>query len=189
MTALLPNPALEQYLTIPGLGSSGAHHWQTLWEKAYPDHFTRVEQDNWDLPDCTQWVEKMQKQVIQLDAPVVLVAHSLGCIAVVHWASLYSSPWVKAAFLVAPADAEECKRLNFVKDFSPISTSQLSCRSMVVASTNDPYCTFDRAALFASDWGSTLVNVGNEGHINALSGHGSWPKGLEWLVSIGNYTT
>jgi predicted alpha/beta hydrolase family esterase len=37
------------FLTVPGLGSSGTNHWQTLWEKQYPNNFKRVEQENWDL--------------------------------------------------------------------------------------------------------------------------------------------
>jgi hypothetical protein len=184
MTDSTSNYLTNQYLTTPGLGSSGAEHWQTLWEKNYPHRFKRVEQLNWDLPDCTEWVEKLQDRISKLDTEVVVVAHSLGCIMVAHWAARYTSPMVKGAFLVAPADAEECSRLNFVEGFSPISKVPFAFPSTVVASTNDPYCSFERATQFAYDWGSELVDVGEQGHINSLSGHGAWPEGLELLFRI-----
>jgi predicted alpha/beta hydrolase family esterase len=49
---------------------------------------------------------------------------------------------------------------------------------MLVASANDPYCTVERAAEFASCWGSDFHIAGDAGHINVESGHGPWPEGL-----------
>ncbi len=51
--------------------------------------------------------------------------------------------------------------------------------SIVVASTDDPCVSLDRAELFARSWGSRLVNLGKAGHINSASRLGSWPEGLE----------
>lgn len=41
----------------------------------------------------------------------------------------------------------------------------LGFRSIVVVSSNDPYVSLERAQLFASGWGSQLVNIGVGGHI------------------------
>jgi len=36
-------------LILPGLGSSDARHWQSMWEQRYPE-FIRVNQQEWDAP-------------------------------------------------------------------------------------------------------------------------------------------
>eukprot|EP01035_Chromulina_nebulosa_P068504 gene68504-93870_t len=54
----------------------------------------------------------------------------------------------------------------------------------VVASRTDPYVTFERAEAFAADWGSRLVDLGDAGHINILSGHGLWLDGLTHLYAL-----
>jgi predicted alpha/beta hydrolase family esterase len=35
----------------------------------------------------------------------------------------------------------------------------------------------DRVATLAADWGSTLIDLGEVGHLNPASGHGPWPAG------------
>ncbi len=80
-----------------------------------------------------------------------------------HWAAKYSSPWIEGALLVAPADAELSKRLNFVEGFVPIPFAPLPFKSIVVASTNDIYATIKRSQFFADAWGSEFINLGKKG--------------------------
>ncbi|QRR02121.1 RBBP9/YdeN family alpha/beta hydrolase [Dyadobacter sandarakinus] len=176
------------FLTVPGLASSGPQHWQTIWEKHYPDTFSRVQQHNWDWPVKDDWVGQLQKQVAELAQPTVLVAHSMGCITVAHWAQEYAPGQVVGALLVAPADAEQSKRLSFVVGFSPIPLKTLPFKSIVVASTNDRYATLSRSKHFADHWGSEFINLGKKGHINAVSGLGDWPEGKEILQKLGSVT-
>ncbi|WP_159472696.1 alpha/beta hydrolase [Dyadobacter sp. 3J3] len=173
-----------RFLTVPGLAGSGPQHWQTLWEVQQPDVFNRIEQDNWDWPNREDWVERLQEYISKLTSPTVLVAHSLGCITVVHWAAKYSSPWIEGALLVAPADAELSKRLNFVEGFVPIPFRPLPFKSIVVASTNDIYASIKRSQFFADAWGSTFINLGKKGHINAVSKLEDWPEGKEILKQL-----
>jgi predicted alpha/beta hydrolase family esterase len=56
---------------------------------------------------------------------------------------------------------------------------------MVIASANDPWVSLERAQYFAENWGSTFINIGDAGHINAASGHGEWPEGLRLLQQLG----
>jgi len=175
-----------RFLTVPGLAGSGPQHWQTIWETQHPDSFTRIEQDNWDWPVKTDWVARLQEVISELTEPSILVAHSLGCITVVHWAAQFSSPWIEGALLVAPADAELSKRLNFVEGFTPIPAIPLNFKSIVVASTNDIYASIKRSQVFAEAWGSEFINLGKKGHINAVSGLNDWQEGktiLKQLVS------
>ncbi|WP_031530697.1 RBBP9/YdeN family alpha/beta hydrolase [Dyadobacter crusticola] len=172
------------FLTVPGLASSGPQHWQTIWEEQYPAHFNRVQQVNWDWPVKEEWVGQLQKEISELKGPTVLVAHSLGCITVAHWAQEFHSEHIKGALLVAPADADLSKRLNFVVGFTPIPTGKISFPTIVVASTNDMYASIARSQTFAADWGSEFINVGKKGHINAVSGLSDWSEGKEILYKL-----
>jgi uncharacterized protein len=175
-----------KFLIIPGLGSSGTVHWQSLWEKQYPERYHRVEQINWDLPVCHQWIEKLDEEVGKLTKPTFLIAHSLGCLTVVHWANKYASEMVKGAFLVAPPDVENSRRLSFIEGFSPIPSLKLPFKSIVIASTNDQYASIERSNEFAFHWGSEFINIGKKGHINASSKFGNWEEGQDLLLKFIN---
>jgi predicted alpha/beta hydrolase family esterase len=175
------------YLTVPGVTNSGPQHWQTLWEKKFPDTFHRIEQENWDTPVCSEWTDQIELEV-QMRKPenVVLLAHSLGCTAVVQWAKEYAATAseIKGAMLVGPSDCEAETYTFDTKGFTPIPLAKLPFRSLVVASTNDKWVSLERAQFFADHWGSELINVGDAGHINADSGHGEWTEGLELLKRL-----
>jgi predicted alpha/beta hydrolase family esterase len=53
--------------------------------------------------------------------------------------------------------------------------------SVVVASSDDPFVTIERARQFANAWGSKLVEIGAAGHVNADTGFGEWPQGEQML--------
>jgi len=171
------------YLNIPGLYNSGAEHWQTRWEELYPSRFARVNQDDWVLPVKNSWVEKLNDHIAELSSPTILVAHSLGCITVAHWASEYNSPFVKGALLVAPADVESTSKEHF-NTFAPVPLNCFSFPSTEIASTTDPYAAIHRSARWAAYWGSRFVCVGDRGHINSSSNLNEWEEGLSFLHSL-----
>jgi predicted alpha/beta hydrolase family esterase len=172
------------YLIVPGVTNSSPQHWQSLWEKEFPERFRRIVQAEWDAPVCADWTATIESEVRQ-ESPerVVLVAHSLGCTAVVQWAKRFGTR-VKGAFLVAPSDCEAPTYTFDTKGFAPIPRERLPFQSLVVASTDDEYVSLARAAEFAAAWGSELVNVGAKGHINLASGFGEWNEGLELLKRL-----
>lgn len=164
---------------VPGWRDSGSGHWQSLWAERLPGA-RRVVQDDWFSPLRLPWVSRLAETVISAPGPVVLVAHSLGCITAVHLPASVARR-VHGALLVAPADPE---RRGVLADFAPVPNRLLPYRSIVVTSTNDPYCPARRAAAYAKTWGSEFVRVPNAGHINVESGHGEWPLGLALLQSL-----
>ena len=169
-------------LIIPGLGGSGPEHWQSLWEGSHPEYH-RVRQSEWERPRCADWVSNLDAAISAANQPVVLVAHSMGCMAVVHWAATTGNPdkRVAAALLVSPADVEAETIPSGPTEFAPCPLIRLPLKSIVVASTNDPFATLDRTKTFAGAWGSELVILESAGHINAASGHGPWPEGERFL--------
>ncbi|MFN8354395.1 MAG: alpha/beta hydrolase [Spirosomataceae bacterium] len=171
------------FINVPGLSNSGPTHWQTIWEEESPTQFVRVKQHNWELPDRTDWVFNLEQLIQVQTVPFMLVAHSLGCLAVAHWAERHYSPLLLGALLVAPADAERSPE-SVLASFAPIPRTPLGFPSTVVASTNDPYMTFPKAADLAASWGSQLVNIGAKGHINAASRLGDWYEGRKLLFRL-----
>lgn len=169
-------------LTVPGLSGSGPQHWQTRWEQSLPG-VHRVMQSDWDTPSCSKWVANIEAAVARSGPETIIVAHSLGCIATAHWARQTKLP-VKAALLVAPADAERPSFPETATGFTPIPLESLPFPTIVAASTNDEYCSLERAAFIAGHWGSRFVNVGDKGHINALSGLEDWAEGQFMLRSL-----
>lgn len=175
-------------LIVPGLGNSGEDHWQSIWQRD-TENFRRVQQDNWNEPDFDTWVDSLARQITAIDDPVFLVAHSVGCALVAHWAARHMSPRtpdtsvsILGAFLVSPADVDSRERAPpEIRDFAPMPLVPLRFPSIVVASEDDPYVSEERAQFFAECWGSEFVSAGPQGHINANSGHGPWVDGSDIL--------
>ncbi len=167
---------------VPGWRDSGPDHWQTRWQRHLPSA-TRVRQQNWTHPVRADWVAALAAHIEALEAPVVIAAHSLGCITLASLPARVLDR-VAAALLVAPADIERANAPEVLRDFGPIPLARLPFRSTLVASTNDPYCTLERATGFAEHWGSRVIVARDAGHINAESGHGEWTEGLRWLSAL-----
>ncbi|MDP3137769.1 MAG: alpha/beta hydrolase, partial [Burkholderiaceae bacterium] len=70
-------------IIVPGWRDSGPGHWQTLWAERLPG-VRRVVQDDWISPTRQAWVGALTQAILEAPMPVVLAAHSLGCIAVTH---------------------------------------------------------------------------------------------------------
>jgi prephenate dehydrogenase len=174
--------AAATVLVVPGWHNSGPRHWQTIWEHQNPI-FLRVQQKDWEFPHREWWVRRISEEVRQAPAPIVFVAHSLGCIAVAHWCQTATDAVhkIKGALLVAPSDVDSKDSPPQTKDFAPLPRRLLPFPSILVASNNDPFLTMHRARDLAHAWGSRLVDIGPAGHINGDSGLADWPEGKRLL--------
>ncbi len=175
-------PTRPTVLILPGWKGSGAGHWQTLWQSARPE-LRRVEQASWTEPVLGDWAVELEKAVRGAPSPVLLVAHSLACALVAHWARAGSVGRVAGALLVAPADVDD-STLGTPCTFAPMSRERLPFPSWVVGSRDDPYASFERAGEFALAWGGQLLDAGRSGHLNVESGHGPWPRGAKLLAAL-----
>jgi hypothetical protein len=173
------------HLIVPGWAGSGPEHWQTHWEHALGA--SRVELADWLSPDPDAWTSALDAAVASLarrdPRPPVLVAHSLGCIAIARWARA-SRRSVRAALLVAPADVEYAPCLPTLRTFIPVRRARLPFSSLVVTSDDDPCVSLPRAEAFASAWGSELAVIARGGHLNAASKLGPWPEGRALLDDL-----
>lgn len=169
---------------IPGLRNSGPDHWQSLWEKKYPDMFRRIHQHNWQEPEREAWIQEIE-QVLQQEElnNTILTGHSVGCAAIVHWVQAYGHV-VKGALLVAPSDVDHQDYPTYIKGFSPMPLEKLPFKTIVVASTNDHVVSPERAKYFADCWGSELIVLKDAGHIEGKAGYGAWEEGLKLLFRL-----
>ncbi|MBH0112178.1 alpha/beta hydrolase [Novosphingobium sp. YJ-S2-02] len=172
-------------LVLPGIGGSGPAHWQSLWQEA-DTAARRFRPSSWDQPGLSDWISALERELEACAGPVVLVAHSLACLLVAHWAEGSAQvARVAGAFLVAPPDPDGA---DFPRaqagSFAPVPTARLPFPALLVASRDDPYASIDYARTRAQQWGTGFVDVGEKGHINAGSGLGAWSEGQGLLAAF-----
>ena len=174
------------FLIIPGYGGSDPGHWQSLWQQQ-DARFRRVEQRDWWNPVCDEWVETLKQAVAASGPQTVLVAHSLGCGLVAHWAAqapLELLRRVRGALLVAPADVERPGCPEPLRNFAPMPRDLLPFPSLLVGSDNDAAASALRAMELARAWGSEAAILSGAGHINVKSGHRYWEQGFGYLYRL-----
>ena len=177
-------------LVVPGLRDHVAQHWQTLLAARLQDErrpVRSVTPMGRDDLSCAARVEAIEREARAIAGPIVIVAHSGGCIAVAHWARRTRRA-VHGALLATPPDFETpmpagYPSLEALSDggWLPVPRARLPFRSIVATSRNDPLSTCDRALALAAAWGSECVDLGAVGHLNPASGHGEWP-GADALI-------
>lgn len=178
---------MTTFLVVPGWQNSGPQHWQSLWQQKSRNWY-RVEQTDWNNPVGADWVATLDQTIRTLGHsrgnPIVLVAHSLGCLTVAHWFDKHSPDGVIGAMLVAPPDLTRADAPKEIVGFLPVPTLQIPVPSVLVGSSNDPYCPLDVAQDMARQWGAAFINAGSFGHLNSESGLGDWPQGQRILGDL-----
>jgi predicted alpha/beta hydrolase family esterase len=183
-------PEAPTILVVPGLRDHVAQHWQTLLAARLQDErrpvrsVTPMGRDNLS---CAASVDAIEREARAIAGPIVIVAHSGGCIAVAHWARRTRRA-VHAALLATPPDFETPMPAGYpslealsASGWLPVPRERLPFRSIVATSRNDPLSSCDRALALAATWGSECVDLGAVGHLNPASGHGEWP-GADALI-------
>ncbi len=171
-----------EILVIAGYEGSGDVHWQQRLI-AKLSSAKLVEQDDWLYGSLQNAVDAIVKAVGISQKPVVFVAHSAGCSLVAHAVKALKLAGtlekVKGAFLVSAPDPEILKTLAKIDpSFAAVPREVLPFPSVLISSSNDPFCSQAISKQLAVDWGSEWLDAGEAGHINTASGHGPWPEGL-----------
>jgi len=167
-------------VTVPGFHGSDEKHWQSWLERQLPNS-ERVRGIDWEQPQIFTWANAIEMHIDAAPNPVILVAHSFGCLASALVTSRRPEK-VAGLILVAPASpqrfsltgpiAVDSRPQNDISGFLP---NRLDTLGLLIASQNDPWMRFSQAEQFSHQWGLTLHDAGNAGHINSESGYGEWP--------------
>lgn len=182
-------------LIVPGLRDAVPQHWQTLLEaqlRASGQPVASVPPMGRKDLDCAVRMTAIERAVSSIDVPIVIVAHSGGCIMLAHWAlQSTSARKVTGALLATPPDFENAMPDGFpdIAELSaggwlPVPRARLPFPSIAAASRNDPLGRFDRVSALAAAWGSELVDLGEVGHLNPASGYGVWPQAQQLTEAL-----
>ena len=180
-------------LIVPGLRDAVPQHWQTLLElrlRAAGRPVASVPPMGRDDLDCAARVAAIERVAQSVAGPIVIVAHSGGCVMVAHWAQATTRA-VHGALLAAPPDFERPMPEGYptlaalaANGWLPVPRAKLRFPGIVAASRNDPLAGYDRIVELAQDWGSRLVDLGEVGHLNPASGYGEWPRADELIAEL-----
>ena len=185
-------PATEPTLLIvPGLRDAVAQHWQTLLEArlraAGRPVASALPMGREDL-SCAARVTEIERAAQAIEGPLVIVAHSGGCLMVAHWA-LKTRRAVRGALLATPPDFEKPLPAGYptiaalgAGGWLPVPRKRLPFRAIVAASRDDALASFARVVGLANDWGAELEDLGFVGHLNPASGYGQW-AGADPLIA------
>jgi uncharacterized protein len=172
------------YLMIPGIDGSDDSHWQSIWEQRYYPRAIRITPSSWSQPDLADWTHAIGDAVRQTGPDVVLVAHSLGCLAAVHWMAQRDNT-IRGAFLVAPPDvAGPHFPARAAGTFLSVRARPLTVPGIVISSVDDPYSSAEAAAQIAHDWQIPQISAGAAGHLNSASSLGAWGFGEALLTAF-----
>jgi predicted alpha/beta hydrolase family esterase len=176
-------------LIVPGLRDHVARHWQTLLIERLPRVHAVAPMGRANL-DREARVAALERAATRIVGPIVLVAHSGGCITVAHWAARTRCR-VRGALLATPPDFEKPMPEGYptqdalhAAGWLPVPRERLPFRSIVAASRDDPLARFSRVVKLASEWGSELADLGFVGHLNPASGYGDWPEAETFITRL-----
>ncbi|MEV4261632.1 alpha/beta hydrolase [Kribbella sp. NPDC049584] len=174
------------FVIIPGLNGSDTHHWQSRWETEWLTPAARIQPSSWSAPDLTDWSAAITRTVESATDDIIFVTHSLGCHAIAHWLTHSPPPRrIRGAFLVAPPDPQAP---TFPADLLPTFTSlharPLPVPTLLITSTNDPYCTPTAATHLAQSWSTPHIPLPHQGHLNTASNLDTWPTGRHLLTAF-----
>jgi uncharacterized protein len=176
-------------LFVPGLRDHVADHWQTLLAEQLPGSRTVPPLTENKLSRAAR-VEALDRSIREIDGPILLVAHSAGCLTLAHWAQ-HNVAEIRGALLATPADIERPLPAGYptpaeleAGGWLPAPRGQLSFPSILAGSSNDPLCARDRAVELATAWNSLFVDLGEVGHLNPAAGFGPWARGPELMAAL-----
>ena len=184
---------MSTVLIVPGLRDHVPAHWQTLLEAellAQGEEVRSVPPMGRADLDCAARVAAIEAAAQAIEGPIILVAHSGGCIMVAHWAQ-QSTRAVAGALLAAPPDFETPMPEGYpsvdelaAAGWLPVPRKPLPFPSIVCTSSNDPLGSLERVRTLGQDWGSRLMHLGAVGHLNPASGFGPWPQAQELIDAL-----
>jgi predicted alpha/beta hydrolase family esterase len=186
-------------LFVPGLRDHVADHWQTLAAQELPGSRTVPPLER-DKLSCAARVEALDRALAKIDGPVILAAHSAGCLMVAHWVKAHwvKADWatahdrpIKGALLATPVDAERPLPDGYptldalqANGWLPVPRDPLPFPTLVAVSANDPLAKFERAQALGRDWRGRIVHIGRAGHLNPAAGFGRWPRAISLLEDL-----
>jgi predicted alpha/beta hydrolase family esterase len=170
-------------LLLPDLDSDSPAYWQRQWIASRNDA-SIVDMGGSYRPDRNNWTTRIDHATRCAGAPILLVGHGAGALAIAWWAVLCAhenESTVVGALLIGPSNPSGAAYGDRLTSFLPLPQTILPFPSLVVASEDDPALPVDRAFNMARQWGSGFARFGDCGHFGDDDGLGNWQQGEQLL--------
>jgi serine hydrolase len=176
------------FLLLHGLDGSGPAHWQSWLANRLAERGEQVAYPllpEPDAPRVERWLDALAAELAALPAETTVLCHSLGCLLWLHHAARQPEQSVARALLVAPTqpDEEDPPSVGFRP--TPLDATGVAAaarETLLVCSTDDPYCPPSTSARIGSAVGAEIAWIGGAGHLNAAAGYGPWPALEAWAL-------
>lgn len=185
------NRTSPTFVILHGLDGSPAGHWQKWLEKELVSRDFTVRFPDLpckEAPDLREWINLLHSTLDHAGSNVTVVAHSLGAVLWMQYASLSCSTAVERVLLVAPPGLSELDKLGRVREHRAVSFDRerihLAARTILMAgSLQDPFCRRGFADGYSRPLGITPIYLPDHfRHVNIESGQGPWPFALRWSL-------
>ena len=195
------------FLILHGWGGNSPEHWQEHLYTLLVDSGFSVyypEMPNSSTPEPASWLGTIRKELNTLrrrhpEGRLTVLAHSLGSIAWMHLVggcAADSDPLSERALLVAPPyilpqapppDAPHSAALFFPPPMLPSTMHSVSPNTVIIASDNDDYSTFDQSSGYAEALHIPIYKMHGAGHISPYYGYGKWPWIEDWCLDKADF--
>jgi len=186
----------EVFLVLHGTGGNKPDHWQERLVHQLRDlgkdvRYPQMPEPN--SPNLDTWMATLHQALDEIadDATLTVLAHSRGCILWMQHAAMAAhekhGPQAQRTLLVAPPyRTSEIPPTPPSKFFpAPLSAegiAALSRETVIVASDDDEFSTYEQAEGYAEALGIPVYKLSGAGHISPFYGYGDWPWVLEWCL-------
>jgi len=184
------------FLILHGWGGNKPEHWQEHLKAALTAAGESVHapaMPNPRTPSLVAWILRLDEELRSLaqTGPVTVLAHSLGAITWLHYVTAVQSQIAESVLLVAPpyvmpgippTDAPPGVEAFFPPPMDGDAVRRAAAETVIVASDNDDYATFEQSKAYSDRLGVPIHLVAGAGHISPYWGYGEWPWVLDWCV-------
>lgn len=186
----------ERFLVVHGAHGNEKRHWQEWLVEALRRDGRDVAYPRLPAPDSPRlaaWLVAIHDEIRSApkDSKLTVVCHSLGAIAWMHYATAVCSRVADRVLLVAPpyvmrgvppTDSPSGVEGFFPPPLSADAIAMAARETVIVASDNDDYATFEQARIYADRLSIPIHMLVGAGHISPYWGYGEWPWVLDWCV-------
>ncbi len=179
------------FVILHGLDGSPAGHWQRCLEEELLSRGLRVRFPDLPLkesPDLRDWMDHLHSTLCDAGPDAVVVAHSLGAVLWMQYASRPDGAAVDRVLLVAPPGLAELDELGKIRGhragYFHRERLRFAAKTVFIAgSLQDPYCRRGFADEYARPLAINPIYLPDRfRHVNIESGHGPWSFALHWSL-------
>jgi len=141
-----------------------------------------------DAPKVDEWVAVIAREVGTAGKDCVLVGHSLGCSAILHYLEKAGKKVAGAVFVAGFAEklGDDFKATdNFVETPLDAARVRAACPKMTaIFSDNDPYVPLSQEKVFREKLGAKTMVLHARGHFSSSEGTTELPEALSAVLEI-----